>query len=365
MSREGAYRWFLSTHVAWAVVLFTLAGCDAQTGIRLEQSLDDVKGSVNVVDFSPDGKYVLSGGFDGVYVWRVRTGRLLGHFSHNVESMAVLPGGRVLVGSPRRLDLWDYETGKRIKEFPGHEAAVFAIAVSPDGRYALSGTGFKWFSKPAARVRGECLIRLWDLSSGQELKRFEGNAGAVVALAFLPDGKHFLSVSGDTTLRLWNLESGEEVHREGTAKQPRTLTGGNGLEVVTNNAPKESLDVTRDGRMALRGQTLWDLDTWKPVATFGEDRREPLACSRFSPDDSRVLTVHPDDTIRLWDMATKREIARVNASPRNGAGIYAAAFSPDGRRAASGGIGGVGGFVALRKKVPAEDTTVRLWRLPD
>lgn len=347
-----------------AATLLLLTGCDAQTIIRLDRELADVKGSVNAVQFSPDGKQILSGGFDGVYVWDSPTGRLLRNFSQRIDSMVVLPERRVLLGGLSGLDLWNYETGEWIKAFPGHEGPVYAIDVSPDARRAISGTGFKVVGIPGAVVPGECLIRLWDIASGRELKRFEGHAGAIVALAFLPDGEHFLSVSGDTTMRLWSTETGKEERRDGVPKEPNIWVRNNKQVIVLDNPPKESLDVTSDGRLALRSQTLWDLVAWKPIGTFGEELRMPLACTRFSPDDSRVLSAHDDATIRLWDVATRREVAHANAS-RNGAVIYAIAFSPDGRFAASGGNGLIGGFIALKRKVRPDDTTVRLWTLPN
>jgi WD40 repeat protein len=49
------------------------------------------------------------------------------------------------------------------------------------------------------------LIRLWDVSTGRELVRWEGHEAAVTSLTFHPDGNTLVSGSEDGTLKLWNL----------------------------------------------------------------------------------------------------------------------------------------------------------------
>ena len=69
-----------------------------------------------------------------------------------------------------------------------------------DGRRALSGSDDK-------------TLRLWDLETGAELRRFEGHEGGVSSVTVLADGRRALSGSGDKTLRLWDLETGAELRR--------------------------------------------------------------------------------------------------------------------------------------------------------
>ena len=54
-------------------------------------------------------------------------------------------------------------------------------------------------------------MRLWDLESGAELRRFEGHKDWIPALALMPDGRRAVSASEDQTVRLWDLERGTEL----------------------------------------------------------------------------------------------------------------------------------------------------------
>ncbi len=100
-----------------------------------------------------------------------------------------------------------------------------AVAVSPDGRRALSGLF-------------DGTLRLWDLESGAELRRFEGHEGAVTAVAVTPNRRRALSASDDRSLRLWDLESGAELaafHADAAiqccavAADGRRIVAGDGL----------------------------------------------------------------------------------------------------------------------------------------
>src|SRR5262249_27330075 len=82
------------------------------------------------------------------------------------------------------------------RQLTGHRDAVWCVALSPDGRRALSGGKDR-------------TIRLWDLATGHELRAFPEQTQEVRALAFAPDGRRFLSASG-VSLRLWDVESGAE-----------------------------------------------------------------------------------------------------------------------------------------------------------
>jgi hypothetical protein len=81
--------------------------------------------------------------------------------------------------------------------------SINSVAFGPDGRSALSGSDNK-------------KLKLWDLSSGQEIRTFTGHSDRVTSVAFAPDGRTALSGSFDTKVKLWDVASGREI---------RTFTG--------------------------------------------------------------------------------------------------------------------------------------------
>jgi WD40 repeat protein len=97
----------------------------------------------------------------------------------------------------------------------GHLSRVYAVAFSPDGKTALSGSYYD-------------TVKWWDLSTGSVIKSLGGHSDWVFSVAFAPDGKTALSGSLDATTRLWNLQTGEEILRmvcfkdgEGVAIMPQ------------------------------------------------------------------------------------------------------------------------------------------------
>jgi WD40 repeat protein len=88
--------------------------------------------------------------------------------------------------------LWDTDASQLLHSFAGHTAPVLIVAVSADGKRALSG----------GRDR---TIRVWDLEGRRLLLALEGHTDAVTGLSFSPDGRHFVSGSLDKTVRLWGL----------------------------------------------------------------------------------------------------------------------------------------------------------------
>ena len=81
---------------------------------------------------------------------------------------------------------------------------VNAVAFSPDGRRALTG------SQDHTAI-------LWDAASGKRLQAFEGHLDAVTSVAFSPDGRQVLTGSWDKTAILWDAATGERLsHLSGT-----------------------------------------------------------------------------------------------------------------------------------------------------
>ena len=89
--------------------------------------------------------------------------------------------------------LWDVATGRELRRFAGPEEGAWSLAFAPDGK-VLATAGF-----------GEPSVRLLDVATGRELARLEGHRGYVLALAFSPDGGRLATGGGDTTVVTWDV----------------------------------------------------------------------------------------------------------------------------------------------------------------
>jgi WD40 repeat protein/tRNA A-37 threonylcarbamoyl transferase component Bud32 len=288
--------------------------------------------------------------------------RFLGH-KDAVEAVAFSPDGRAaLSGSAdETVRLWEVKTGKELRLFKGHSVPVVSVAFSPDGRRALSCG------------RGGGMARLWEVETGKELRHFAGT----YVVAFSPNGRQALS-GNDRVIGLWDLDSGKEVRqlKGHTAYVASAVFSANGRRILSGAGwdtrarlwDLESGEVvarlsghgqgwvravalSQDGRRALTATLhdhlvrLWDVDGEKELRRF-QGHTSWVGSVAFSPNGRHALSASLDQTARLWDLETGKELCRFegHAGP-----VHSAVFSPDGRQALSGG----------------DDATVRLWELPE
>ncbi|PID59079.1 hypothetical protein CSB45_01345 [candidate division KSB3 bacterium] len=337
------------------------------------------RGWVNIVKITPDGKRIISGSRDNtIRKWEIPTGKCFwtsDTFKHAINALAVTPDGRYALSGhdEENLYLWDLASGKRSeRKFYGSSlenlgffaSTVSSLSISDDGAFAVVGT-------PNASVQ------IWDLNSGQEIKRLKGGHDEKITSVSVIPGRHLiLSGSEDATLGLWDLESNEHIwtfegHRGNvtsvaTARQGQlaisagqdstirvwnvmtrealwTLWGNQGhTEGVTSVAfallGRFIVSASRD--MSLR---LWDVKSAKCLRTLKGHSKE-VTCLAVTPDGRSALSGSRDLTLLLWDLGTGHVIRTFKG---HRGPVTAVVISPDGQRAISG----------------SADRTLRLWNL--
>jgi mono/diheme cytochrome c family protein len=225
-----------------------------------------------------------------------------------VTCVALSPDGRRALsgGDDKTVRLWDVASGTELRCLEGHAEEVLAVTFAPDGRRALSGS----------RDR---TLRLWDLTSGRELRCLRGHTDRVAGVAVSPDGTRALSGSWDQTLRLWDLQSGRELKR---------LAGHAGWV--------SSVAFSPDGRLALsasydRTARLWDIAAGRELLRLAGHTKE-VYCVGFAPDGRKLVTGGNDGTLRVWDT---RSGGQLQLFRHSGQAIIQAGFSADGRQVVS------------------------------
>jgi hypothetical protein len=283
---------------------------------------------VNRVVFVGDGRHGIAAG-GGVILFDLRTGKELNR-SHELAyarlGLAISPDGRYfLTGhqNDKNVRLGDVLTGKEVRALEGHTEAVDGVAFSPDGLQAVSGSRDK-------------TLRLWDVKSGKELRQFEDIADMVRCVAFSPKGDRVLSGhSGEGSkfwVRLWDVKTGKEVsHFEGHSNDVTA--------VAFLPDAKTVLSSSMDGTIR-----LWDVKSGKELRKMEHEGAVNYAA--VSADGRRAVSCGFDDkTVRLWDLATGKELQKFEGHDTRVLGV---ALSPDGRLAMSSDA----------------NYTVRIWRLP-
>lgn len=362
---------------------------DLATGKPL-QEIKERDASVDALAFSPDGKYLATGGcfFNAdskAHLWDTGSGKLLRHFAGpdgGVSCCAFSPDGKMLAtaGSHRggSICLWDVAGGKELGRLEGHKNLIVLMRFTnaqtlisagadntvrhwqvPTGK-ELRQTAIRSFHGATALARDGATLatdhgptfQLWDMAAGKEIPGLVGHRGAVTTLAFVEGGSDLVSAEKDGILRFWDTATG-------ASRRQLTPTQAASTQVLSPNG--RLLAAFKD-----KSIQITDIAGGKQVQTLAtvDSGRNEARWLLFSADGTRLVSSSPWGPIQVHDVGTGKELARFGDYPGRLPGRFgpvprcpfsALALTPDGRILASAEE------PYLTQATQVYDTKIRLW----
>jgi WD40 repeat protein len=345
--------------------------------------------------FTPDGRSLLSAGNNEIAFWDPRTGelqRVLRGHTRRVSALAISHDGRTLVsgGYDQLVKVWDVGSGKARLTLKGHEMLVSAVAISPDGKLVASadnqiqlwdigggsqlvrrkrvGEHGQWVGGLAFSPDGRSLvsggedgkIKVWEVATGRLVTTLQPRRERWRAIAFSPDGATLAAAGVDHGLVIWDTATWtirhqvSEQNRTGAealafAPDGRQVVVSLGfaarmIDVATGKevwcSPKQpvgmnAIAVSPEGAtVATTGHLikLWDVTTGHEKTPSLAGHQGSIESVGFSPDGATLGTGSSDATVKLWNLAARRELMTLERLSND---VQSITFGPDGKLVAS------------------------------
>jgi len=291
---------------------------------KLEQTLTGHSWWVWAAEFSPDDRRIVTASQDGkAIVWQ-RQGSAdyqpLTEFAKHhgpIYAAQFSPTGNMIAtaGYDRRVLLWNptevqsIDIARRLDgqadppapylELTQHEGPVRTLDFSPTGEQIVSGGQ-------------DNVLRVWDLTTGEERVVLRGHASHVRDCVFTPDGNSLLSAGRDEQIKLWQLQGYGEARVLGSEAARRQVDAVLSARFSRNG--KQIITASRD-----RTAKLWDVASQQELKSFAEGHDFLASSTVFFNEGARLATGAGDGTTRIWNITTGTETLAIEGTGRTAA----------------------------------------------
>ncbi|QDT49025.1 Serine/threonine-protein kinase PknB [Symmachiella dynata] len=245
---------------------------DVETGAKL--ATFEHRREVNVAEISPDGRRVLTGGYDNGGLWDVDSGRQLATTSlRSIYAVSFSANGRFAAagGFNRLVVLWDSNTGEQLKTFSDHAGHVYGLAFSQDNRNLLICTN-------------DDTLNVLDIESGQKKRVFTDMRGGERNLFSI---RNLVAAGGgNQMIQLFDLETGKRLYISNRSRLSAISPDGRLLFLLTDGRNEVEVLNTASERPGV-------LETWR-------DGMTNISALAISPTGELAATGNSDGTLRIW-----------------------------------------------------------------
>lgn len=282
-------------------------------------------------------------------------------FAHKeaVLSLAVSPDGKYLIsgGFDRMIKIWSLPSGALIKRIKAHRGDVRALAVSPKQNLFASGGSDK-------------TIKLWKISDGAPVGRLKGHKGMVNSLAFSPDGLDLISTGTDNKMIVWDADRRkilyDRIHSErmntfvfapegdliaiGLKNQKIELWNYPDLETIQtltcDFGDVISLAYGQDGSVLASGANSGRINLWREDRSISLEKSDGGICTQaIDVNEQRLIDGGVDKNIRMWDLNNDSLLKTIRFAHEKT--IRALKITPDGKN-----------FISA-----SDDKSIKIWNL--
>ncbi len=241
-----------------------------------------------------------------------------GH-SDYVSAVAWSPDGKRIASASgdHTVQVWDAANGGHVLTYRGHSSDVTSLSWSPDGKNIVSGS-----------VDGT--VQVWDAATGNRVYTYTGHSDAVFDLAWSPDGKRIASASNDGSAQIWDAFTGMQA-----------ISHLSPLNVRLVRTPWNAVAWSPDGKHVATGgygdAIVLDSTTGNIKGYYGHHGGSAHSLA-WSPDGVYLAIGRDDATVQVWNVATT---ANVNTYTGHSTDVFTVAWSPNGKRIVSGSSDGL------------------------